>query len=80
MWCRKTAGFEFVQNKRIGLRSKEVCAEEMDHHNGAEDEEDRSVPYLFPNDDPIRYTLQVFPQSGWCIGLSETEHTQAQER
>ena len=43
---------------------------EMEHHNEldsgheGDSEEERSVPYLFPNDEPIRYTLQVFPQSG----------------
>lgn len=45
-------------------------AMEMEHHNERDSdhavgsEEERSVPYLFPSDEPIRYTLQVFPQSG----------------
>ncbi len=30
------------------------------------EESDKNIPYFFPDERPIRFTLEVFPHSGQC--------------
>lgn len=48
------------QDTRVPLVATKQWEEEMDTRA----DDDQSVPYFFPDDRPIRHTLQVFPQSG----------------